>query len=205
MVSVRPQINLNKTIASGRDWRKWIKSDPDHDKACTAIRSFLHQSLYRLDHSNAPSGPGAKHPVAKHPMRVDPSKCLTWIEIFSSPRLKNYLRGYVSFMVVWRLNQGDKGVIWLFLKIPLSITIPIPIKSSSTRPLKKYDPPLFCTVNGFCPWGEFFCVWISTMILQSLHRLLNEDQSQVDAKSTSLGATFTDLPRSVRFTALQKG
>ena len=40
------------------------------------------------------------------------------------------------------VNQGDKGVIWLFLKISLSITIPIPIKSSSTRPLK--NTILFC-------------------------------------------------------------
>jgi len=34
---------------------------------------------------------------------------------------------------------------------------------------------------------------------------MNEDQSQVDANLTSLGATFTDLLHSVRFTALQKG
>jgi len=34
---------------------------------------------------------------------------------------------------------------------------------------------------------------------------MNEDQSQEDANLTSLGATFTDLPHSVRFTALQKG
>jgi len=41
--------------------------------------------------------------------------------------------------------------------------------------------------------------------LLALHRLLNEDQSQVDANLTSLGAIFTDLPHLVRFTALQKG
>ena len=35
--------------------------------------------------------------------------------------------------------------------------------------------------------------------------LLNEDQSQEDTNLTSLGATLTDLPHSVRLTALQKG
>jgi len=35
--------------------------------------------------------------------------------------------------------------------------------------------------------------------------LLNEHQSQADANLTLLGATFSDLPHSVRFTALQKG
>jgi len=43
------------------------------------------------------------------------------------------------------------------------------------------------------------------MILYALHRLPNEDQSQVDANLTSLGATFIGLPHSVSFTALQKG
>ena len=36
------------------------------------------------------------------------------------------------------------------------------------------------------PVGWIFCVWISTMILEALHRLLNEDQSQVDANLTCL-------------------